>query len=59
MGIKRFDLFFEQHIGLGIRWRRWNYPFELSISVMCVTVVIGFGRALGSKIQDMEAPNEQ
>lgn len=43
MGKKRFDIFFEKHIGLGIRWDRFLYAFDLSISIMCITITIGFG----------------
>lgn len=42
---KRFDYFFESHIGLGIRWRTgYAFPFELSISIPFVTFTIGFGK---------------
>lgn len=44
---KRFDWFFEPHIGIGVRWYAGDleaYPFVLSIALPFVTVVIGFGR---------------
>jgi hypothetical protein len=43
MGHKRFDVFFEKHIGFGIRWRSWNYALDLSISFPFVTVTFGIG----------------
>ena len=47
MGARRFDCFFEQHIGFGIRWRlNCGFPFTLSIAILCVTITIGFGRNL-------------
>lgn len=45
MGYKRFDIFFEKHIGIGIRWDNMYYPLELSFSVLCLTITIGFGEA--------------
>ena len=39
----RFDIFLEKHIGFGIRWDNFMYPFSISISIMCVTIFIGFG----------------
>ena len=44
---KRFDMFCEKHIGFGIRWDHCLFPFELSIAIMCVTIVIGFGKERG------------
>lgn len=43
MGMKRFDIFLEKHIGLGIRWANRHYSLELSLSVMCITLTIGLG----------------
>lgn len=45
MSSKRFDIFFEKHIGFGIRWDTDNYPLYLSIAFPFFTVNIGFGRA--------------
>ena len=43
---KRFDVFFEKHIGVGIRWQTdFAFPFELSVSIPFVTFAIGFGKA--------------
>lgn len=39
----RFDIFFEWHIGFGVRWRSGAYPLELSIAIPFITVVIGVG----------------
>ncbi len=41
---KRFDLFFDAHIGIGIRWDNWLFPIHLSISFPFVTFTIGLGR---------------
>ena len=43
---KRFDIFFEKHFGLGIRWDSWSYPFELSVAIPFVTITIGFGKRI-------------
>ncbi len=43
MGNKRFDIFFEKHIGLGIRWDDWGFPIYLSISIPFLTITIGIG----------------
>lgn len=39
----RFAIFFERHIGFGLRWDHLMYPFELSVSIPFLTVSIGFG----------------
>lgn len=45
---KRVNIFFENHIGIGIRWSiDWMYQFELSISIPFITATIGFGRRIG------------
>lgn len=42
---KRFDVFFEKHIGLGIRWNRGGcYAFEMSFAFPFLTFMIGFGK---------------
>lgn len=46
MGInKRIDVFYEPHIGFGIRWQRnWTYELNVSISFPFITVQLGFGK---------------
>lgn len=44
MSNKRFDIFLEKHIGFGIRWGHFEYPFHLSIAAPFVTITIGFGK---------------
>jgi len=41
---KRFDVFFEKHFGLGIRWDDFFYPLHLSISIPFITFTFGLGR---------------
>lgn len=41
---KRFSLFFEKHIGIGLRWSRWDYELVISVSIMCLTINIGIGK---------------
>lgn len=44
---RRVDFFVEQAICLGIHWRYgWesDFTFELSISILCFSVVFGFGK---------------
>lgn len=43
MNNRRFDIFIEKHIGVGIRWDNFVYPYHLSISILCFTITIGFG----------------
>lgn len=44
MGSKRFDLFFERHIGIGLRWdRHGGYPLTLSLALPFVTITVGIG----------------
>jgi len=43
MGNKRFDLFFERHIGIGLRWDNGQYPLHLSFSIPFLTLTIGIG----------------
>jgi len=40
---KRFDVFFEKHIGIGLRWRSGVYKLELSLSLPFITITYGFG----------------
>ena len=42
----RFSLFFEKHIGIGLRWDRWRYDLELSLALPFITLTIGLGRSL-------------
>jgi hypothetical protein len=44
MGKNRYDIFFEKHIGFGIRWSNHYYPVELSIAIPFITVNICFGQ---------------
>jgi hypothetical protein len=42
---KRFDMFFERHIGIGLRWElNWYYDVELSIALPFVTICVGLGK---------------
>lgn len=42
---KRLDIFFEQHIGVGVRWATgWGYQLVISIALPFVTFAIGLGR---------------
>ena len=42
---KRFDIFWDNHIGLGIRWATgWTHAFNLSIALVFFTVTIAFGK---------------
>jgi len=43
MSNKRFDIFFERHIGVGIWWDNYHYPFHLAVSLPFVSITIGFG----------------
>jgi len=40
---RRFDVFFERHIGFGVRWDSMLFPWHLSIALPFVTFTIGFG----------------
>lgn len=42
--VKRFDVFFEKHIGLGLRWDTAWFPLQLSLAILCVTITVGFGK---------------
>lgn len=43
--MKRFDIFFDQHIGVGLRWKiDWYYPLMISIALPFVTIVLGIGK---------------
>jgi len=42
--VDRFEIFFEKHIGVGIRWSTDFFAFHLSIAIPFVTVTIGFGQ---------------
>lgn len=43
---KRIDIFFEKHVGIGLRWDKWKYPINLSLALPFITITIGFGKAL-------------
>lgn len=40
----RVNVFWESHIGLGLRWSTMVYPLELSLSIPFVTLTVGLGR---------------
>lgn len=44
MGSKRFDIFFERHFGVGLRWNSFEYPLHLSLALPFVTITVGIGR---------------
>lgn len=44
MNTKRFDCFYENHIGIGFRWMRWNLGVMLSASIPFVTFTIYLGK---------------
>lgn len=46
MNNQRFDIYFDRHIGFGIRWDTdfTRYTIELSISIPFLTVTISFGK---------------
>jgi len=44
MGATKFNIFFEKHIGFGIRWDSCSYPLELSVAFPFFTITIGFGK---------------
>lgn len=41
---RRFDIFFEKHFGLGIRWDSVYYQLDLSIAFPFFTIVLGLGK---------------
>jgi hypothetical protein len=43
MGHKRFEMFFERHIGIGLRWDHAGFPLHLSLALPFVTVTVGIG----------------
>ena len=45
MGSKRFDIFFERHFGIGLRWDSFEYPLRLSLALPFITITVGFGTA--------------
>jgi hypothetical protein len=38
-----FDIFFDKHIGIGIRWMRYANMFLISISIPGITLQINMG----------------
>lgn len=52
---KRFEIFFDNHIGLGIRWENYPYKFCLSIALIFFTMTIG----LGEDMQDFKPTTTQ
>jgi len=44
MGTRRFDVFFEPHFGLGLRWARgYGFWLNLSLALPFVTITVGIG----------------
>ena len=42
---KRVDIFMENHIGIGLRWRTgFGYPLMLSFSFPLFTITLGIGQ---------------
>tara|TARA_R110002096_G_scaffold66682_2_gene162175 strand:- start:10293 stop:10436 length:144 start_codon:yes stop_codon:yes gene_type:complete len=41
---RRFDVFIEQHFGLGVRWDHMEFPLHLSLAIPFLTFTIGIGR---------------
>ncbi|MCK9429139.1 MAG: hypothetical protein M0R17_03925 [Candidatus Omnitrophica bacterium] len=41
----RLDFFIEKHIGFGIRWNNFPFALTISISILCFTINIGFGKS--------------
>ena len=44
MESKRFIIFFEKHIGFGIRWDSDFYDLDISIAIPFITLNIGIGK---------------
>jgi hypothetical protein len=44
MGSKRFDIFFERHFGIGLRWDSFEYPIHISLALPFITITVGIGR---------------
>jgi hypothetical protein len=42
--LKRFDIWFEKHIGIGIWWRSEYFTFEVSLCLPFFAVSLGLGR---------------
>ena len=42
----RFNVFFDKHFGVGVRWDSTVYPVELSVSLPFITFTFGVGRKL-------------
>lgn len=41
---RRFDVFYENHIGIGFRWlMNWDWRISFSLALPFVTFTIGFG----------------
>ena len=40
---KRFNVFFEKHVGLGIRWNNDFFGLEISIALPFITITLGLG----------------
>jgi len=51
MNSKRFDFFFEKHIGFGVRWDSLEYQLHLSFAFPFITITIGLGKKQNQLIQ--------
>lgn len=40
---RRFDVYYDKHLGFGIRWGSFHYQIEIAISIPFVTFFIGIG----------------
>jgi hypothetical protein len=40
----RFDIFFEKHIGIGLRWDNHYFALHLSFSIPFLTFTVGIGK---------------
>jgi hypothetical protein len=43
---RRLDIFWEKHIGFGVRWRQWKYWLDLSFAFPFFTITVGLGPEL-------------
>ena len=41
---RRFNIFFERHFGIGLRWGdSYEYPLHLSLALPFITITVGIG----------------
>ena len=50
----RFDIFIDNHFGIGIRWDSYPYSLSVSIALFWFTITLG----IGSDNQDLTPPKE-